>query len=529
MKEKDYLAFTKAIQNSNTALIIEMIIQGKDINYTPKNNYTLLCQAILERKDKVIEVLLDKGAHVNPEDEIIIITPLIAAIQMQNIDLINKFIFKLDANLNPTNCYNSPLNAAISSMPSNILANNLINSGAELNPSNHHIASPLVSAIYAQKFAYAVELITFGANVESLGVLESAISITSNIIKYEAIRNSMIACGREKEVTFVESYQFLNFLIKNGVSNSLEYNNESPLKIAKDTEDEGMFNFIKNSFTWKLEHLTAIPIKSLDDFKDLAEISEEMNNYYSDILQYGFNQQTVGLLECALHDKATNIINFLLENNPSMVASLPIGNNQNHLEKLFTRAKVITKFKYSGSDLLLGTQQFGYEGDNTLNIPQIKELSKTYFGKNGKLYYAHSDEVVENIIHTIYALSKHGVLHVIPTGMGVNHSFIIKGKPEQEMYGFGKAVACAGHINIKDGYITYIDNCTGHYESNQDQLRIAAKYLLDKGALSEDIVLHFEFDENNILNQELLFSNLCFEEINTIGIESILENYSEFY
>ena len=101
-------------------------------------------------------------------------------------------------------------------------------------------------------------------------------------------------------------------------------------------------NFNLMQLPW-LEQLVNIPIKSLDDFKELADISEEMNDYYTEILQHGFNEKERGLLDCALHSKATNIIEFLLDNNPSMVLDLPTSNDKHYIERLFTEAKVITR------------------------------------------------------------------------------------------------------------------------------------------------------------------------------------------
>jgi len=508
MKQKDYEEFVKAIQSNDINLITEMIDKGMDINYTPKHNSTLLCRAIHDRKDEIVEVLINNHADINPKG-VVVTTPLIEAIRCENLNLVIKFIFDLNADLNPYHCYVSPLNSAISSRQSSQLAKILISCGAELNPSGPFSSSPLLPAIYSNQFAYALELIDLGANIKSKGVLEAAIYATSDIINCEG----MLSSGREENIKFVENYKFIELLIKKGASNSLEYNTDSPLYIAKMMEDESLYSLIKNSFAWKLEQLVNIPIKSLDDFKELADISEEMNDYYTEILQHGFNEKERGLLDCALHSKATNIIEFLLDNNPSMVLDLPTSNDKHYIERLFTEAKVITRFKYSDKDLLLGTQHFGYEGDDERNISEVKELSKTYFADNGKLHYVHSGKVVEDVDNTIYALSKHGVLHVVPMELGVNHSFIIKGKQEQEVYGFGKAVACAGHISIKDGYIAVIDNDTGHYQSNIDQLNVAAKYLANKAALSEDVVLHFRFDVDNIYNEDSHFPNLCLPKL----------------
>lgn len=131
------------------------------------------------------------------------------------------------------------------------------------------------------------------------------------------------------------------------------------------------------------------------------------------------------------------------------------------------------------------------------NTPDIKEKSKTYF-KDGKIYSSFSDEVInvkdirENgNYNAIYVLSKNGELYVNFNNSNTgHHNYFLKGKPGDDLYCYGKPVACAGHIEINNGKITKIDNSSGHYKPTEEQLLVAAHYFKKQGVLSDYVQLY---------------------------------------
>ena len=90
------------------------------------------------------------------------------------------------------------------------------------------------------------------------------------------------------------------------------------------------------------------------------------------------------------------------------------------------------------------------------------------------------------------------------------------------MYGYGKPVACGGHIKFKDGLITKITNGSGHYMPNSDQLKLVCKHFKDLGVLSKDVVIEaYSHGVNSCVKVE----NSDF--LDSVVVGDILEQYPE--
>lgn len=234
------------------------------------------------------------------------------------------------------------------------------------------------------------------------------------------------------------------------------------------------------------------------------------------------NEIMPGLIEYVLSFNNTNQGNHILQ--PFLEK---FGHNFLHsfketvtlrLDQALTKFGFKHVFKYKDTktnhEFILSTQNCKKEL-NERNTNDIKENAKTYF-QDGKIYYAKTNELVSDGIELLYVICKHGKLH-IPTVNNINHSYVVKGKFGDELYGFGKAVACAGHLHIKDGKITQINNSSGHYNPNKDQLIIATKYLADCGVL----------DNNLNLNGFGLNGTYSLDNLEVLNIGEILEHYDE--
>lgn len=90
---------------------------------------------------------------------------------------------------------------------------------------------------------------------------------------------------------------------------------------------------------------------------------------------------------------------------------------------------------------------------------------------------------------TIWALNPLGELRIFPQKKssilgGGHHSYFF-----QENH-VGLPVACAGHMEVRNGKISKIDRSSGHYSPTTLQLVLAVSYLNDRGVIAEDVVLN---------------------------------------
>ncbi|WP_236870187.1 hypothetical protein [Candidatus Bandiella numerosa] len=148
------------------------------------------------------------------------------------------------------------------------------------------------------------------------------------------------------------------------------------------------------------------------------------------------------------------------------------------------------------------------------NTQDIQEKSKTCIIE-GKFYYTYGEKKLVTFNEqndSIYVISKNGDLYVQNDlnghFNGLHHSFFLKSKPTKELYGYGKPVACGGHMNIVDGKITFINNCSGHYQPTLTQLKLVVKYFHQKGVLSENVQVKdingTLYDLSEILNSPII-------------------------
>ncbi len=152
------------------------------------------------------------------------------------------------------------------------------------------------------------------------------------------------------------------------------------------------------------------------------------------------------------------------------------------------------------------------------NDQGLKKLSKTFIQEG--LVKDGSNKSL-NVTSNLYVMNKEGELFTTPNSGNTgakHHSYIIKSEE-----GYGKAVACGGHVDIENGKITRIDNGSGHYRPNTDQLILAVQHLHKLGVLSHDIKITD--------NSKGEAKDLDLKEILKIEPKKILEKYQtlEYY
>jgi hypothetical protein len=120
--------------------------------------------------------------------------------------------------------------------------------------------------------------------------------------------------------------------------------------------------------------------------------------------------------------------------------------------------------------------------------PKYKEISLVNFDA-GRLIY-QDGEVVHTTADTIWALNPQGALCVYPQEKGqslglagVHHSYFF----QQE--DVGTPLACAGHIEVRQGKISKITPNSGHFNPSLLQFILVLSYFHEKGVLAEDFTI----------------------------------------
>lgn len=170
---------------------------------------------------------------------------------------------------------------------------------------------------------------------------------------------------------------------------------------------------------------------------------------------------------------------------------------------------------------ILTTQNSFNESKLLGNDEKAKEYCATFF-KDGKIYNTKSGKLIgDSEDNLLYVMSKTGKLYINTkqfVDSAFNHSFILKGKKDSEIEGYGKPAASAGMLKVKNGKITFIDNSSGHYQPNKDQLKIAAKFLKSQGVFSDNGFLQFN---------DGLSSTIDFSDLDKVVVGDILDQYAE--
>ncbi|MBI1954063.1 MAG: ankyrin repeat domain-containing protein, partial [Proteobacteria bacterium] len=174
-----------------------------------------------------------------------------------------------------------------------------------------------------------------------------------------------------------------------------------------------------------------------------------------------------------------------------------------------------TQQKFQNEKFLISTMHG--VGNETIAIQldgfaNLKQKATTYI--YDKTLYA-KDTVLTDIIDKVYVIDANGNLFSAPPSTkGHFHSYILNHE------GFGMPVAAAGHINVMDGKVTRLDNCSGHYTPTKDQVIIAAKYLYEQGVLAPNAEISTKCDLN--MSGDDLFS---VQDVLNFNATEILNSY----
>lgn len=433
--------------------ILDNLINHKaDINFKDGDRLPVLSRAISLKKYKTVAKLLEvKNIDVNVVDNCYGKTPLMYSISnSDNSNLVNKLL-DLKADLNPKSNLITSTPLTVSINKSRFESNSdfikfLLSTNADINPKNDLITStPLTAAIEANNFALVYKLLDLKSNVNSI----------SNLTRLAPIS---YAIGKE-------NWELVNKLVDMKADINLRGNLSLITVIGH-----------KN---WSMVErlLGIISKKDLEKDKSIYLLDQ----FYKLFTTHEIDNETIiSTLKEIIKLKDKDIAQATIaKGSQTLIKIINDTGNFKEFKKDFTKLGIKYDAKYSSNkgDFLITSSDRLKEYDFPKHSV-IKLESKTFF-KDGKIWSVDTNKVVEKIDKDSYVVSKKGELYTNINGCNSRwHTYYLKGKPEDGLFGYGKPVACAGHITIKNGKITAIDTKSGHYLPTLEHLKVVLLYLM---------------------------------------------------
>lgn len=533
-------------------------------NLNPENCLSSPLTEIIKINGPCSEVmaqyLVKLGANINPTIDFAI-TPLAAATQVaiQNftLDPISTCL-GLGAQINPINPTqaSSLVTVARSNTPvAKIIAKYLIANGAEVQP--NHLYSyncPLYQAVGANNKDICELLIEKDVdlnNFDNSSLSELLIrSGNLDMLQYLMSKGMKLSWDKALEISLSNSQPSGIEMTKFLLSKAEKYDKKELLIKAINYQNQIITNLL-------MEENGAIDLSDYQDHFNLTtpwsrEIAIKLNHPASKILNVVNSgdideifQITKTLITSPSVHKANAVQVLELikkEQGPKLIKKVLNDHNEDVSKAIKNITLLQLKYTFKNDKFVLTTQTSGNEATTKENInigsqgnlSEIKEQSKTYI-KDKKVYLSSNDKLLDdNDINNVadcgthYVVNKNGTLFVNAKGYGMCHSYFLKGTEGKThlgdipMYGYGKPVACGGHIKFKDGLITKITNGSGHYMPNSDQLKLVCKHFKDLGVLSKDVVIEaYSHGVNSCVKVE----NSDF--LDSVVVGDILEQYPE--
>lgn len=238
-----------------------------------------------------------------------------------------------------------------------------------------------------------------------------------------------------------------------------------------------------------------------------------------------------GTLQCLMEVHSSQDEDII--DKPTASSTTKIGSPEYFVEKYGSYPpQTHIRFKYD--KFVLSTLCSDYtnsEADKPDNTPDKKQKCRLEI-KDGLLYSASgslfstdaSKKAFNDSGEWIFVIDKKGRIYsdtmygdVAKISIGNNHSFFLKSKEGKPFYGFGKPIALGGHLTAKDGKIIKIDNASGHYKPNFDQLKLGLAYLFEENLLSDEVDISCS-DGNQI-------QHMGIDDVKLIDASSILDQY----
>ncbi|WPY00514.1 hypothetical protein Trichorick_00392 [Candidatus Trichorickettsia mobilis] len=332
---------------------------------------------------------------------------------------------------------------------------------------------------------------------------ESAVQLDLSVLaqeKLESLKNAQL------ELTGDDYTKVVNDFIQ-------EHNGMHPNSASENI----IFKKNNNKYNWKFEY-AGVPF---DSEKGIIKLVENNNNK---VMKYQYLCDEVTYCQFTLEaiNDNQNFIELPKEEKANEVAiEQPLAivkkGNIAYFKQQFGMYPPPVQQRFKNDKLVictLGPININSEIDFPGNDHNKKETSATTIIN----YLLYKNDDITNLINQenlLWVMDKNGKLYTSTTENGMHHSYFLKTE------GYGKPVACGGHMSIKNGKVTMLNDGSGHYTPNSDQLLLAAHFLYKQGVLDENVIVNVgSWDKNNRRSYNLA-------DIAQINTQDILGKYSE--
>ena len=553
------LLISKPISDEINALFFRLTDKGAEINPTNVNATTTpLISAIMTGDIGTVKDLVNEfGADVNLFNKHLNANPLLTALNYNRSNEVLEFILeKTDFTKTlPENCPGY-LATAFALGDDELITKLLEIEGIDISSTNEKGESPLYLAITKNKLSITEKLLQMGAIVDSKKCPVTTCSEMFNLVKKyipnanigilqvldksnESV-NSLLAAIKDmnpnavKEIIKKEGVDIINKhpILFKALEQVTEYSkNKESIEIldyllnieginpnvcfAK--ESLGKLSLLESALTAKNQ---SVANKLIELGATSIILGDNCNLIFNNKLLAEYivnnNEKALNISHSLKQEKVDykTIINLLQSiiadgHNPTLQAVISIGGQElikaindsgrfKEFKKIFNKngIKYYAKYHTDEHDFIITSTDARDEYSQKENVAEIKKDSKTCF-KDGKVCLAKTGEVIENSGNIRYVVSKKGVLYIDHESCNTGfHTYFLKGKFGDELFGYGKPVACAGNIKIEKGKITKLDGSSGHYCPTPDQIKVIASYFSQEGVLAENAKVEW-YDENS--------------------------------
>ena len=424
----------------------------------------------------------------------------------------------------------SVLGLAMRNIKDTASTNRLIEAGANPNIGLSDI-SPLSMAAESGDVRLVKLLLDHKANINGNGIEKGKPLLEALQRNNSAVAKLLISKGAD-----ISDPRFIDIAVKKGNLELLK------LLITKDTN-------LGEVLTLSLHHNKSISqyLLQQNDLSLVQDLFTEINYPYSDFIKIAQQQDPVEDVFNILNhlpysptrinqdptkiSMIADLIDTIIPGNPKgLILKYYNGKTAVHYLNLF---KIKHTFKYG--KFILSTHTKGNESSK-YEAEDINENSRTEI-KNGKFYQKSTGALLDSektIVKTEegeeghYVVDKNGDLFVNINGYTMCHSHFLPGSKDKtklgniSLYGYGKRVACGGHLKFEGGLIIEITNGSGHYAPITKQLLLVCKHFYDQKLLAPDVrILAYSPKSSNGTS----FKEISLETIIALDTDAILSQF----
>ncbi len=479
--EKLYITLNSQSTSESLPSVLQKVTYLLNAGARPNasvNKHKLFYIVLTKYNSTFVELFVQFGAEINPSSDDYELTPLTTVILANRQDSIDY----------------------------------LINNGAKVNPINKKLFStPLSAAMCSKNHEVILRLLDLKADLKPTNSITQPIECIKHDT-HETVINRIINHHQINKKDLIALITPVHKMNSQDLDDLLL---EKILHLDKTLDPTAIQLF-------KLFSVNAKPVlRIFYKLSETTDVKKLIDQFAIDLSNKG---DVIATIQASLSAHHKVLSQYLVTKGGSDFVDL-INKQENHENFIKTLLFQGIKIEFKYNNFVLTSQTYGDESHKPTNTPDIKTKSKTYF-QDGKIYFNKNNELVENG-KGLYVLDKKGTLYfchfnnvsiIDGCDSTVHHSYFIKGKPSKDLYGIGRPIASGGKLRIKDGKIIEIDNESGHYFPNTDQLKLATYYLMKQNVV-DDALACLSYSYQN--------EHFDISQIQSLNIGEILDHYSD--